>query len=131
MSDSEYTEESFEIPDELALDNVHPNIDMDEELQFQEDILQQTEKIYDVIEEFKDVCKNSYRITTYQKSLLVSKRLRKFSWSNLRNVQMTEKLDDFVRGGSYMAFQGHEARHTFLSLLLLVKLDVQQILLLL
>ena len=51
MSDSEYTEESFEIPDELALDNVHPNMDMDEELQFQDNILQQTEKIYDVIEE--------------------------------------------------------------------------------
>ena len=58
MSDSEYSEVSFEIPDELALDNVHPNMDMDQELQFQDNILQQTEKIYDVIEEL-DLINNS------------------------------------------------------------------------
>ena len=50
MSDAE---QSFEFPDELALDNVHPDLDLDEELQFQDDILQQTEKFYDVIEELE------------------------------------------------------------------------------
>ena len=55
MSD---VEESFEIPEELALDDIDRDMDVDEELKFQDNILQQAEKIYDVIEEL-DLNNNS------------------------------------------------------------------------
>ena len=63
-------EQSFEFPEELALDDIHPNLDLDEELQFQDDILQQTEKFYDVIEDLELANNSNWSSTKYHPEAL-------------------------------------------------------------
>ena len=95
VSDSE---DSFEVPDELALDHIYPDMDMDVELQFQDSILQQTEKIYDVIEEL-DLTNNSNWSST------------KFHPEALKKLNfIKEKLTDIYKESiGTMEFEDREA----------------------